>query len=58
MAKKPHNPNPNGRKGNPISLAPLTPAQALGGFLKISKADAKQVIEEARPARPTGGRKK
>lgn len=41
MTKKSHNPNPNGKNGNPISLAPLSPDQALAGLLRVKPADVK-----------------
>jgi hypothetical protein len=38
--KKPH----PGRKGEPVSLHPLTPEQAIKGMFKISPADVKKII--------------
>jgi hypothetical protein len=58
MAKKRHNPNPNGRKGNPISLYPLTPEQALAGLLKIKPADVAQIRAEASISEPKKRRRK
>jgi hypothetical protein len=43
MATKPKIPNPNGRKGNPLSLAPLTGDQALAAMLRIKTADVKKI---------------
>jgi hypothetical protein len=43
MASKPHNPNPNGRKGHPVSLSPLSPDQALAGLLRVKPADVKKL---------------
>jgi hypothetical protein len=43
MSKRPHNPNPAGRKGNPVSLHPLTPEQALGGLLKVKLSDVRKL---------------
>jgi hypothetical protein len=45
MAKKPHNPNPAGRAGNPVSLHGLTPDQAIAAFLKIKPADVEKIKE-------------
>ena len=50
IAKKPHNPNPNGRRGNPVSLYPLTPAQALAELLKIKPSDVAKIKAEAAAA--------
>jgi hypothetical protein len=50
MSKKPHNPNPNGVKGNPISLAPLSPDEALRGLLRVKPADVKRLEAEAAKA--------
>jgi hypothetical protein len=47
MARKPHNPNPNGVKGNPVSLAPLSPDEALRGLLRVKPADVKKLEAEA-----------
>jgi len=43
MATKPKIPNPSGRRGNPISLAPLSPDQALAAVLRISPRDVKKI---------------
>jgi hypothetical protein len=51
-AKKSKRPNP-GRRGNLVSLAPLTPNQALAGLLKITPADAADVRQEAKMGKPT-----
>jgi len=40
MPKKPH----PGRKGDPVSLYPLTPDQALRAVLQIKPADVKRII--------------
>ena len=44
MANKPHNPNPAGRKGNPISLAPLSMDDAVDAIFKINKEDVKRIV--------------
>jgi hypothetical protein len=44
MSKKPH----PGRRGDPVSLAPLTPDQAMAGLLKVKLADVKK-LEAAEP---------
>ena len=36
-------PNPAGRKGRPISLAPLTPEQALSAALRVKLSDVKKL---------------
>jgi len=51
MPKKPH----PGRKGEPVSLHPLTPEQAISGMFKISKADVKRIVA-SKPGKK--GRKK
>ena len=51
MSKKPHNPNPAGRKGAPVSLAPLTPDQAMRGLLRVKLSDVKKLEAEARGAK-------
>jgi hypothetical protein len=43
MAKKPHNPNPAGSKGIPISLAPLKGDEALAAALRIKPEDVKKI---------------
>jgi hypothetical protein len=48
--KKPASP---GRKGFPVSLAPLTPEQAISGIFQISPADVKRIV-----ASKPGNRKK
>lgn len=48
--KKKHNPNPSGRKGSPVSLAPLTTEQALAGLLRVTIEDVKKL--EAQEKKP------
>jgi hypothetical protein len=43
MAKKRYNPNPNGSKGNPVSLHPLTGDAALAAALRIKPEDVKKI---------------
>jgi hypothetical protein len=43
IATKPKIPNPHGRKGNPISLAPLSPDQALAAVSRIKPGDVKRI---------------
>jgi hypothetical protein len=46
MASSSHiRPNP-GRRGNEISLHPLTPDQALRGLLRVKPADLKRIEEQ------------
>jgi hypothetical protein len=33
-----------GRRGNDVSLAPLTPEQAITGIFQISPADVKRIV--------------
>lgn len=40
MSKKPH----PGRKGNPVSLHPLTMDEAVDAMFKINPADVKRVL--------------
>ena len=44
MAKKPHNPNPEGRKGHPVSAVPLTMNQLVDGVFKIKAGDVKRIV--------------
>jgi hypothetical protein len=44
MAKKLRNRNPNGRKGNPISAAPLTMGRLVDGMFKIKATDVKRIV--------------
>jgi hypothetical protein len=46
MAKKSH----SGRRGDPVSLHPLTPDQAIRGIFQIKPADVKRIIA-SRPGR-------
>lgn len=46
MPKKPTKrpvPNPNGKKGNPLSLAPLSVEQALAAALRVKPAHGKKL---------------
>jgi hypothetical protein len=53
MKKKPHNPNPAGSKGIPVSLAPLKPDDALAAVLRIKPEDVKK-IQAATPGKKKG----
>jgi hypothetical protein len=53
MTKKPHNPNPAGRKGDPVSIAPLTVDEFVDGMFKIKPEDVKRIV-----ASKPGGRKR
>ena len=44
MATKSKTPNPNGRKGNPVSIAPLTMDEFVDGMFKISPKDVKRIV--------------
>jgi hypothetical protein len=46
----PSRPNP-GRRGNEISLHPLTPDDALRGLLRVKPADLKRVEEREKAER-------
>lgn len=50
MPKKPPKKHP-GRAGNKISLAPLTPDQAMAGLLKVKLSDVKKLEAEEKKAR-------
>ena len=51
MASSNH-PRPNpGRRGNEVSLHPLTPDDALRGLLKVKPADLKRVEEQEKAAK-------
>jgi len=50
MARKSHNPNPNGRRGIPVSLASPSPDQALAELLRVKPADAKKIEAAERSA--------
>jgi len=54
MPKTPHNPNPAGRKGKPISAAPLTMDQLVDGIFKIKPDDVKRVVA----SKPGKGKRK
>lgn len=56
MPKPPH----PGRKGGKLSLAPLTPDQALSGLLRVKPADLKraETAESADAQRPAAKRQK
>jgi hypothetical protein len=41
-----------GRRGNQVSLAPLTPDQALAGLLKVKPADVKKLEEQEKAEKP------
>ena len=58
MSKRPHNPNPNGSKGNPVSLAPLSPDQALAGLLRVKPADVKRMEAQDKAAMPLKKKRK
>ena len=50
----------SGRAGDPVSLAPLTPDQALAGLLKVKPADVAKLEADAAtrvPRRPADSRK-
>lgn len=44
MIEKSKQPKPSGRRGDPVSLHPLTPEQAIGGMFKIKPADVKRIV--------------
>ena len=51
-APKPAHP---GRRGNTISLAPLTPEQAITGIFQISPADVKRIVASKPGTRKKNG---
>ncbi len=58
MRAKPNKPARSGRRGDPISLAPLTPDQALAGLLRVNPADVRKLEEaEAKAKKAKGGKK-
>jgi hypothetical protein len=46
--KKPH----SGRRGDPVSLAPLTTAQALAAALRVKPSDMKKLEQTAARKKP------
>lgn len=44
----------SGRAGDPVSLAPLAPDQALAGLLKVKPADVAKLDAETKSPRPKG----
>jgi hypothetical protein len=44
MATKPQTPNPNGRKGDPVSIAPLSVDEFVDGMFKIKPEDVKRIV--------------
>ena len=44
MAKKPTTKPHSGRRGDPVSLAPLKPEQAIRAIFQISKDDVKRIV--------------
>jgi hypothetical protein len=44
MPKKSHNPNPQGRKGRPVSAAPLTMNQLVDGMFQIKPSNVKRIV--------------
>ncbi|MBX3360206.1 MAG: hypothetical protein KF912_03475 [Phycisphaeraceae bacterium] len=49
MRKKSAHSTRSGRRGLSVSLHPLTPDDALRAVLSIKQADAKRIIEKAKP---------
>jgi len=49
MSAKSHKPR-SGRRGDPVSLFPLTPEQAIRGIFRIKAADVRRIIA-SRPGR-------
>jgi hypothetical protein len=46
----------SGRRGDPVSLYPLTPEQAIKGIFQISPADVKRIVAK-RPGKKQKGEK-
>ena len=42
----------SGRRGDPVSLAPLTPDQAMAGLLKVKLSDVKKLEEKEGKGKP------
>jgi len=55
MPKKPAKPHP-GRRGDPVSLYPLSPDDALRAVLAIKPADVKRIIA-SKPGKKKGAKK-
>jgi hypothetical protein len=43
----------SGRRGDPVSLHPLTPEQAISGMFKIKPADVKRIVA-SKPGKKRG----
>ena len=43
MASKSHKPH-SGRRGDPVSIYPLTPEQAIRGMFKIKPDDVRRIV--------------
>jgi hypothetical protein len=54
MKGKQHNPNPNGKEGNPISLAPMTFEEAVKKMLGTQPPPPEQ---KAKPSKKSKARK-
>lgn len=52
--KKKESKEHSGRRGDPVSLAPLTPEQAIQGIFKIKPEDVKRIVG----SKPGKGKKK
>jgi hypothetical protein len=54
MKKERHNPNPNGKEGNPITLPPMAFDEAVKKMLGTQppKAEPKAVKPRKKPAKP------
>jgi hypothetical protein len=51
MPSKSDKPKRSGRRGDPVSLYPLTPDQALAGLLRVKPADVKKLEAEEASAK-------
>lgn len=50
-------PNKSAPRGNPVSLYPLTPEQAIRGMFQISKEDVARIVA-SKPEKKAGGKGK
>jgi hypothetical protein len=44
MSNKPADKKPSGRRGDPVSAAPLTPEQLIKGIFAIKPDDVKRIV--------------
>ncbi len=54
MSRKKHNPNPAGKQGVPVSLAPLSFDEAVSGLARVKMPDAEKEKPKATPKKGNG----